>query len=322
MPVHRFKKALVTGGAGFIGSHLVDRLLSEGFEVVVLDNLSNGSLENIAHHMGRRDFHFVRGDIRNRQLVKRLVKDVDVIFHEAAFVSVPRSVEEPALANEVNVAGTLNLLEACLNSDVERFIYASSSAVYGESEVLPKHEGLTPQPISPYAVSKLAAEHYVRVFYEVYGLKTVSLRYFNVYGPRQRYGPYSGVITIFINRLLRGEPPIIFGDGEQTRDFTNIRDVVEANMLALKSPGAVGEVFNVATGVATTINQLARMLQEITGRQELKPIHTKPRPGDIKHSYADIGKARKILGYQPQVPLRDGLAELVEWFRRRLSGNS
>jgi len=322
MPVHRFKKALVTGGAGFIGSHLVDRLLSEGFEVVVLDNLSNGSLENIAHHMGRRDFHFVRGDIRNRQLVKRLVKDVDVIFHEAAFVSVPRSVEEPVLANEVNVAGTLNLLEACLNSDVKRFIYASSSAVYGESEVLPKHEGLTPQPISPYAVSKLAAEHYVKVFYEVYGLKTVSLRYFNVYGPRQRYGPYSGVITIFINRLLRGEPPIIFGDGEQTRDFTNIKDVVEANMLALKSPGAVGEVFNVATGVATTINQLARMLQEITGRQELKPIHTKPRPGDIKHSYADIGKARKILGYQPQVPLRDGLAELVEWFKRRLSGNS
>ena len=309
-----YSKILVTGGAGFIGSHLVDRLLKEGFEVTVIDNLSTGRMENIAHNQKRKDFHFVKGDVRDANLVKKLVKGVDAVFHEAALVSVPRSVKNPLLTNEVNVTGTLNLLKACADANIKRFVYASSSSIYGETETLPKHERLTPKPISPYAVSKLAAENYVKVYHEVYGLNTVCLRYFNVYGPRQTYGPYSGVITIFINRLLRNEPPIIYGDGEQTRDFTHIRDVVQANMLALNKKSATGEVFNIATGTPTTINQLAAMLQQIMNKTDLKPIYTNPRPGDIKHSYADITKAKNLLQYKPKVPLKNGLTKLVDWY--------
>jgi len=208
----------------------------------------------------------------------------------------------------------LNLLKACVDSDEKRFVYASSAAVYGQTKALPHHEGLTPRPISPYGASKLAAENYVRVFSDVYGLETVCLRYFNVYGPRQTFSPYSGVITIFINRLLSNQPPIIYGDGEQTRDFINIQDVVDANMLALAGKRVVGEVFNIATGTATTINQVASMLQEITGKTSLKPIYTNSRRGDIRHSYADISKARKVLGYNLKVSLNDGLANLIEWY--------
>jgi dTDP-glucose 4,6-dehydratase len=307
-------KVLVTGGAGFIGSHIVDRLLKEGFEVTVIDNLSTGRLENIAHHQDRKDFHFIKGDIRNASLIKKAIKNIDVVFHEAALVSVPRSIENPLLTNEVNVSGTLNLLEACRNANVAWFIYASSSAIYGETETLPKHENLMPQPMSPYAVSKLTAENYVKIYHKIYGLNTICLRYFNVYGPRQIYSPYSGVITIFINRLLRNEPPIIYGDGEQTRDFTYIQDVVEASMLALTRKKAIGEVFNIATGTPTTINQLATMLQQITNKTSLKPIHTNPRPGDIKHSYADITKAKKLLRYNPKTSLKNGLTQLVKWY--------
>jgi len=310
-------KILVTGGAGFIGSHVVDRLLSDGFEVVAIDNLCAGRLENLAHCQNREDFHLIQGDVRDFGLVKRVVRDVDVVFHEAALVSVNRSVEDPVLTNEVNVTGTLTLLKACLGSGVRRFIYGSSSSVYGEAETLPKHEGLMPQPISPYAVSKLAAESYVKVFHKVYGLETVCLRYFNVYGSRQTYGPYSGVITIFMNRLLSDQPPVIYGDGEQTRDFVDVRDVVDASMLALTNRGAVGEVFNIGTGVATSINQLAGMLREIAGKIDLKPVYENPRPGDIRHSLADIGKAKKILGYYPKVSLREGLSNLVDWYTKR-----
>lgn len=306
-------KALVTGGAGFIGSHLVDRLLGNRFEVTVLDNVSTGRMENLVHHWNRKNFHFVKGDIRDFELVKKAVMDVDVVFHEAALVSITRSVENPVLTNDVNVTGTLNLLKACLDVGVKRFIHASSSSVYGEIETLPKHEDLPPQPISPYAVSKLAAENYVKVFHEVYGLETISLRYFNVYGPRQAYGPYSGVITIFINRLMNNQPPIIYGDGEQMRDFTYVQDVVEANILAMEKKSAPGEVFNIGTGVATTINQLATLLLQIVGKVNLKPVYENPRPGDIRRSYADVSKARGILGYQPKVALRDGLEKLVEW---------
>jgi UDP-glucose 4-epimerase len=309
-----YSKILVTGGAGFIGSHIVDRLLKEGFEVTVIDNLLTGRRENIVHHQGRKDFHFIRGDIRNTDVVKKAVEDVDAVFHEAALVSVPRSVKNPLLTNEVNVSGTLNLLKTSADAHVKRFIYASSSSVYGETKTLPKHEKLTPQPISPYAVSKLAAENYVKVYYEVYGLNTVCLRYFNVYGPRQTYGPYSGVITIFINRLLKSEPPIIYGDGKQTRDFTYVQDVVEANMLALTKKRAIGEVFNIATGNQTTINQLATMLQQIMNKTNLKPTYTSPRPGDIRHSYADITKAKKLLQYNPKISLKDGLTKLVKWY--------
>jgi len=308
-----YSKILVTGGAGFIGSHIVDRLLKEGFEVIVIDDLSTGLSENIAHHQNRKDFHFIKGDIRNAALVKKVVEDVDAVFHEAALVSVPRSIENPLLTNEINVTGTLNLLEACTHADVKRFIYASSTAIYGETETLPQHEMLMPQPISPYAVSKLAAENYVKIYHKVYGLNTVCLRYFNVYGPRQTYGPYSGVITIFINRLLKNEPPIIYGDGEQTRDFINVQDVVAANMLALTKKTAIGEVLNVATGTPTTIKQLLETLQQIMNTN-LKPTYADPRSGDIRHSYADMTNAKKLLRYNPKVSLRNGLTQLVKWY--------
>lgn len=309
----KYSSILVTGGAGFIGSHLVDRLLKDGFNVTVLDDLSTGKLDNLAGHKDEENFYFIRGDIRDSDLVKRALKDVDAVFHEAALVSVSRSVKAPILTNEVNVTGTLNLLKACLDSDVKRFIFSSSTAIYGDTKTLPISEDAVPQPISPYAVSKLAAENYTRVFYEVYGLETVCLRYFNVYGPRQEYGPYSGVITIFINRLKQGKPPIVYGDGEQTRDFVEVQDVVEANLLALKKKDAVGQIINIATGLPTTVNQLAKLLQEIMGRTELKPVHAEPRLGDIRYNYADIGRARKILGYKPKVSLKAGLTRLVEW---------
>jgi len=308
-----YSRILVTGGAGFIGSHLADRLLNDRFDVTVLDNISTGRVENLVHH-GDKNFQFVKGDVRDFELVKKAVTDVDVVFHEAALVSVTRSVENPVLTNDVNVTGTLNVLKACLDAGVKRFIHASSSSVYGEIETLPRREDLASQPISPYAVSKLAAENYVKVFHEVYGLETVCLRYFNVYGPRQAYGPYSGVITIFINRLMNKQPPIIYGNGEQIRDFTNVQDVVEANMLAMKEKSATGEVFNIATGEATTINHLATLLLQIMDKADLKPVYQSPRPGDIRQSYADISKARKILGYEPKVALRDGLEKLAEWY--------
>jgi len=310
---HGYSRFLVTGGAGFVGSHIVDRLLTDGFEVTVIDNLYTGRLENMAHHRGRKDFNFVQGDIRNFDLVKKVLRNVDVVFHEAALVGATCSVENTVLTNEVNVTGTLNLLEACVDADVKRFIYASSAAVYGKTKTLPHHESLAPQPISPYGVSKLAAENYVRVFSDVYGLQTVCLRYFNVYGPRQTYGPYSGVITVFINRLLSNQPPIIYGDGEQTRDFVDVQDVVNANTLSLKK-GAVGQVFNVATGVATTVNQLASMLQEIVGKTSLTPIYMKSRIGEIRYSYANVSKARRFLGFNSKVSVEDGLAKLVEWY--------
>ncbi|MGD8506068.1 MAG: SDR family oxidoreductase [Candidatus Bathyarchaeota archaeon] len=308
-----YSKILVTGGAGFVGSHIVDRLLKEGFEVTVIDNLSTGRKENIVDHQHGEDFHFIKGDIRDRALVNDLVEDMDAVFHEAALVSVPRSIENPLLTNEVNVSGTLNLLEACSNANVRRFVYASSTATYGDTETLPIHEGLRPQPLSPYAVSKLGAENYVRIYNKTYGLKTICLRYFNVYGSRQTYGPYSGVITIFISKLLRNEPPIVHGDGEQTRDFVHVQDVVEANMLTLTTKTAIGEVLNIATGTPTTINQLATILQQIM-RTNLKLVYTDTRPGDIKHSYADITKAKKLLQFNPKTSLKKGLTELAKWY--------
>ena len=312
-----FSEILVTGGAGFIGSHIVDRLLDEGFKVRVLDNLSTGEKKNLAQHQNNKSFQFIEGDIRNFDLVKNTVKGVDAVFHEAALVSVTRSVEDPILSNEVNITGTVNLLKACVDAHVKRFVYASSCAVYGDTETLPNHENLAPKPLSPYAVEKLAAEKYAKVFHNVYGLETVSLRCFNVYGPRQKYGPYSGVISIFINRLLENKPPIICGDGEQTRDFINVKDVVEANMLALSKRKAVGEVFNISTGEATTINKLTETIQKIMGKTSLKPVHAEPRLGDITHSYGDITKARRNLEYEPKVQLEKGLSELVKWYSKQ-----
>jgi nucleoside-diphosphate-sugar epimerase len=311
-----YSKILVTGGAGFIGSHIVDRLLDEGFNVRVFDNLSTGDKKNLAQHKSKKNLQFIEGDIRNFDLVKKAVKGVDAIFHEAALVSVTRSVEDPLLANEVNVTGTLNLLKACVDAKVKRFVFASSCAVYGNSKILPNQENLMPMPLSPYAVSKLAAENYVKVFHVVYGLETVILRYFNVYGPRQKYGPYSGVISIFINSLLEDKPPTIYGDGKQTRDFVNVKDVIEANMLALSKRNAAGEVFNVSTGEAITINNLARTLQKIMGKTDFEPVYADARLGDVRDSYADISKTRKKLGYKPTVKLDKGLNELIKWYAK------
>ena len=305
-------EVLVTGGAGFIGSHIVDRLLSEGFKVRVLDNLSTGDKENLAQHKNKKSFQFLEGDIRNFDQVKKAVTGVDAVIHEAALVSVTLSIENPALADEINAKGTVNLLKACVDAQVKRFVLASSCAVYGDTETLPNHENLTPKPLSPYAVGKLDAENSAKEFYKVHGLETVCLRYFNVYGPRQKPGPYSGVISILINRLLKHEAPTIYGDGTQTRDFVNVKDVVDANMLALSKPDAAGEVFNVGTGEAVTINKLTGTLQKIMGKTDLKPVYAEPRPGDIKHSYGDVTKARKILGYEPKVNLEQGLSELVK----------
>jgi nucleoside-diphosphate-sugar epimerase len=310
----------VSGGAGFIGSHLVDRLLNEGFEVRVIDNLDTGRLENVAHHQDREEFHFIKGDIRDFNLVKKTMKDIDTVFHEAALASVTLSVQNPVLTNDINVAGTLNLLKASSDLHVKRFIYSSSAAVYGDTPSPQKREDMTPNPTSPYGVSKLAAENYVKLFHKVYGLETVSLRYFNVYGPRQRFDiqcAYGGTITIFTNRLLKNMPPIIYGDGEQTRDFVYIQDVVEANMLALKSKNTAGEVFNIGTGKNTSINQIAEILKDKMNRKNLKNVHADPRPTDIRHSYADINKAKKILGYNPKFSIKEGLTEIVNWYVKK-----
>ena len=311
---HVYSKILVTGGAGFIGSHLVDRLLEKGLEVTLIDDLSSGNLENVRHHTSKKDFHFIQGDIRNFNLVKRTVKEADALFHEAAVLSCTDSWKSLIHLNQVNVNGTLTLLKACLDSNVKRFIYASSAAVYGETNIQPQHEDLTPKPISPYGVSKLSAEQYVQVFHKLYGLETVCLRCFNVYGPRQAYGPYSGVTINFINQISNNKPPIIYGDGEQTRDFVNIKDVVNANMLALAKKSAVGEAFNIGTGVSTRINELAEILQQIMNKTDIKPMYSDARPADIQHSRANINKAKNILGYDPKIPLRNGLDELVKWY--------
>jgi len=315
----RYSRVLVTGGAGFIGSHLVDRLLKEGFEVTVIDDLSTGRLENIAHNQNRKDFHFVKGDIRDRDLVKKTVKDMDAVFHEAALVSITFSVQNPILANDINVSGTLNLLKASSDLDVKRFIYASSAAVYGETSLPQKREDMSTNPTSPYGVSKLAAENYVRSFHTVYGLETVSLRYFNVYGPRQSFDiqcAYGGVITIFLNRLLRNLSPIIYGDGEQTRDFVYIQDIVKANMLALNNKNVAGEFFNIGNGTIISVNQVAEVLKDAMNRRGLKNTYEETRIGDVRHSYADVSKAKKILGYNPRFSFKKGIAELIDWYTK------
>ncbi len=313
-----YSRILVTGGAGFIGSHLVDRLLAEEYEVTILDNLDTGNLTNVVGLANNR-LQVVRGDIRNMGAVKRVVKDIDAIFHEAALASVVISIRNPLLTNDINVSGTLTLLKASLDLGIRRFVFASSAAVYGDSSPPKKREDMVTNPTSPYGVSKLASEHYLKSFYELNGLETVSLRYFNVYGPRQRIDrewAYGGVTTVFADRLLKDSPLEIYGDGEQTRDFVYVQDVVEANMLALEKSSAIGEVFNVGTGTGETINHVAVLLKEIAGKEHIKDVHLDPRPGDVRHGYADISKAKKLLGYSPKVSMKQGLTELLKWYTR------
>jgi len=318
---HKYEKILVTGGAGFIGSHIVDKLMEEGFDVTIIDNLDTGRIENTAHHKNKENFHFIKGDIRDLDLVKKAMKGVDAVFHEAALASVTLSVKDPIISNDINVGGTVNLLKASSDFGVKRFIFASSAATYGDTNSPIKKEDAIPNPKSPYAVSKLAAEKYALVFHGAYGLETVSLRYFNVYGPRQSFdiqGAYGGAITIFTNRLAKNMSPIIYGDGKQTRDFVYINDVVNANMLALNSKNAAGEVFNVGTGRSISVNQVAEVLKDLMNKKDLKTFYSDPRPTDIRHGYADISKAQNILGYAPKFSIKDGLRELVNWYTKKI----
>jgi nucleoside-diphosphate-sugar epimerase len=304
-------RVLVTGGAGFIGSHLVDGLMSGGFDVVVLDDFSSGKLKNLSVYSGESNFCLVEGDVRDKADVKKALEGVDVVFHLAAIVSVDFSVKNPLMVNEVNVGGTLNVLRESLKAGVKRFVYASSCAVYGEPVNLPISEGYPTEPMSPYAVSKLAAEYYCRVFCGVYGLEAVCLRFFNVYGSRQVVGPYSGVIVNFIDKLKRGEEPIVYGDGEQTRDFVFVGDVVDACLRAMRCKNCAGEIVNVGSGVETSINRLADVLIELFHIRDVKPVYAKARAGDIGRSYADLSKAEGLLGHKSKTSLKEGLAMLL-----------
>jgi len=307
---------LVTGGAGFIGSHIVERLVREGQKVRVIDNLSTGKKKNIEPFLEKTEF--VEGDIRDLEPLREAMDGVDYVLHQAAVASVPRSVKDPLTSNSVNVEGTLNILITARDADVKRVVYASSSSVYGDTPTLPKHEDMKQEPRSPYAVSKLGGELYCQAFYHIYGLETIALRYFNVFGPRQDpKSQYAAVVPKFITALLHGEPPTIFGDGEQSRDFTYIENVVEANLLAAKASGVAGEVFNIACGERITINELACMLAEIIG-VNIEPEHTPPRSGDVLHSLADISKAKRLLGYEVKVSTPEGLEQTVEWYKSHL----
>lgn len=312
------RQFLVTGGAGFIGSHLVEHLLADGHAVRVFDNFSTGRRENLAVRSaataGRR-LEVIEGDLRDRPAVRQASEGVEVVFHQAALASVQRSIAEPELVNAVNVAGTIHVLEAARAAGVRRVVFAGSSSVYGDAPELPKHEGQRPVPISPYGVSKLAAEEYVRVFHHVYQLETVTLRYFNVFGPRQTAdSEYSAVIPIFLSRIFRGERPIIYGDGEQSRDFTFVADVVAANLKAADAQQAAGETMNIACGKRHTVKSLCLELIELSGFNEA-PIHADPRPGDVRHSQADVSLARQLIGYAPSVDFATGLRRTFEWFR-------
>ncbi|MGD0644417.1 MAG: SDR family NAD(P)-dependent oxidoreductase [Candidatus Bathyarchaeia archaeon] len=304
-------RVLVTGGAGFIGSHLVDRLVNVGYEVRVVDDLSAGRLDNIAVPLSGGGVDFVRGDVRDVSLVSKCVEGVDVVVHLAALTSVPFSVLHPDLVFDVNLVGTLNLLRACADVGVGRFVFVSSCAVCGDPEFLPVREEHRTDPISPYAESKLLGERYCLGFGERRLLGSVVLRFFNVYGPRQGMNDYSGVITRFINRVKQGEPLVVYGDGSQTRDFVSVYDVVDAVLASMRSSEAEGQVFNVGSGKPTSINELAKTILALAG-VDLMIRYEKPRAGDIKDSYADISKAKKLLGYAPHVCLRDGLWALLE----------
>jgi len=308
------RKVVVTGGAGFIGSNLSEELLSEGHYVVVVDDLSTGRLENVRTLHEHEQFMFVRGSITDMGVLKRVFEDVDCVFHQAAIPSVQRSVENPMVTNDVNVGGTLNVLIAARDCGVEKVVYASSASVYGDTPELPKREDMKPEPRSPYAVSKLVGEHYCRTFSEIYGLRTVCLRYFNVYGPRQDHtSEYSAVVPKFIMRVLNGQPPVIHGDGEQTRDFVFVRDVVRANILAMER----GEgVFNIACGRKVSVNELAHRIMEIAG-VKLDFVYSSSVAGDVRHSLADISMAKKRLGYEPVYDLEEGLEETMRWFQKK-----
>lgn len=303
-------RALVTGGAGFIGSHIVDALLARGIETYVIDNLSTGTVDNLAQHRKNNLLHLIIGDARQTEMLLADI-NIDVVFHEAAIASVPKSVSHPMMVHDVNVNMTLQLLNYCVKAGVKRFIFASSAAVYGILESRAT-ETMVCRPNSPYGASKLAVEDYLHAYRRTYGLETVMLRYFNVYGRRQRYSDYSGVITVFANKLFAGERLTIHGDGKQVRDFVHVKDIVQANMLAMESANAVGEMFNVASGKATSILDLAEIIKNMVGSIGVENVFSPPRPGDMKLGLASIDKIKAALNYNVKVHIEQGLEELIE----------
>lgn len=313
------KRYVVTGGAGFIGSALVRRLLEEGDgEVAVIDNFLTGKWENLEEIAG--EIAFYEADIRDYEAIVPLLRGADTVFHLAAIPSVPRSIEDPQTSHEVNIDGTFQVLRACVAGAVRRVVYAASSSAYGDTAVLPKVETMAPRPLSPYALQKLTGEYYATVFHSCYGLDAVSLRFFNVYGPRQDpSSPYSGVISIFLRAVLERRPPTIFGDGEQSRDFTYVEDVVELTLKAARAAGVGGKVYNAGNGGRYTLNEVWRVLQKIEG-VSIRPIYGPPRPGDVRHSQADTTAAVRDLGHAPHFTLEEGLRRTLEWQRRVLVG--
>jgi UDP-N-acetylglucosamine/UDP-N-acetyl-alpha-D-glucosaminouronate 4-epimerase len=313
---------LVTGVAGFIGSALARAILAQGGELRGIDNLSTGNRENIGEVLSGMDFREI--DILDLEAVKDACLGVDYVFHEAAIPSVPKSVIDPLGSNQANVDGTVNVLVSARDAKVKRVMYAASSSAYGDTPTLPKREDMIPNPISPYAVAKLASEYYMRSFYRCYGLETVCLRYFNIFGPRQDpTSPYSGVLSKFITQMLTGETPTIFGDGEQSRDFTYIDNAVEANLLAAKAPAekVAGEVFNVATGKRINLNETFQVLKRIIGYAgEVK--YAEERAGDVKHSLADLSRTEKAMGYRPKVDFEEGLRRTIAWYRSQMSAEA
>ena len=304
---------LVTGGAGFIGSHIVEELVRRGETVRVADSFITGKRENLMHVSG---VELVEGDLADFSVAQRAVAGIDYVLHQAAIPSVPRSVQDPITSNRANIDASVNVLVAARDAGVKRLVYAGSSSAYGNTPTLPKVETMATAPLSPYALQKLVAEQYCQMFTQLYGLETVTIRYFNVFGPRQDpSSPYSGVISLFIRALVEGRAPIIYGDGEQTRDFTYVANVVDGVLRACAAPDASGEVINVATGGRISLNELFRVVQELTGAA-VKPIYAETRAGDVRDSQADIEKARRLLGYQPTVTLEQGLDKTVAWFRR------
>jgi nucleoside-diphosphate-sugar epimerase len=303
---------LVTGGAGFIGSHLSEELVRRGHRVRVADSLITGKRGNLAHISG---VDFLEGDLADLEVARRAVEGCDFVLHQAAIPSVPRSVKDPLTSNRANVDGTLNVLLASRDAGVKRLVFAASSSAYGDTPTLPKHEQMPTNPLSPYALQKVIGEEYLRMFTRLYGLETVAIRYFNVFGPRQDpTSPYSGVISVFATALLENRPPTIFGDGTQTRDFTYVANVVDGVLRACQAPGASGEVINVATGGRISLNQLFEEMRKMVGGT-VSPIYAEGRKGDVHDSQADITKARELLGYEPIVSFEEGLKKTVEWYR-------
>jgi nucleoside-diphosphate-sugar epimerase len=303
---------LVTGGAGFIGSHLTEALVGRGEKVRVVDNLSTGKRANLAHLSG---IDFLEGDLAEIDVARRAVEGMDIVVHQAAIPSVPRSIEDPITSNRAKVVGSLNLLVAARDAKVTRLVYAGSSSAYGDAPVMPKIETMPPAPLSPYALQKLVAEDYCRMFTRLYGLETVTIRYFNVFGPRQDpSSPYSGVISLFVSALCAGRQPTIHGDGEQTRDFTYVANVVDGVLRASSAKGVSGEVINVATGGRISLNQLFHAIRDLVGAS-VEPIHSAPRQGDVRDSLAGIDKARRLLGYAPTVSFDEGLRRTIAWYR-------